>query len=236
MVRIALIGAGGFVGKAVHAALLKVPHYEVTGVTLETYEKDKEGEYDIVINSAMPSGRFWAKANPQDDFRETVGKTANILYDWKAKKFVQISTISARSQRDTIYGRHKAAAEALLHEPNHLIIRLVPMYGETLKKGVLIDMLEGKTVYVHPESRYGFAPLEFIAEWIAKNIEHRTGVVEVGAKDGVALKELADYLGGGIPFEGDVLDHQEVQAPEDDFPPARNVIQFLDERRKRKAE
>lgn len=217
-------------GKALYAALLRVPHYEVVGVTRETYDRDSEGEYDIVINSAMPSGRFWARENPHDDFAETVGKTSAILYNWKSKKFVQISTISARSQRDTIYGRHKAAAEALVEGPQHLIVRLGPMYSDTLEKGVLIDMLQGKKVWAHPESRYCFAPLEFIADWIAKNAVHRTGVVEVGAKNGISLQEIADYLGGHIEFEG-AIDHQEVQDPEDDFPDVRDVIRFLDKRR-----
>lgn len=231
MVRLALIGAGGFVGTALHKALQAISDYNVTGVTRETYETARAGEYDIVINAAMPSGRFWAKENPLEDFKETVQKTADILYTWKAKKFVQISTVSVRCQLDTIYGRHKAAAEALLSAPAHLIVRLGPMYGETLTKGVLIDMLRGKKVWVNGETRYCFAPLEFVAGWIAKNIEHRTGTVEVGARNAITLKELADHIGSQIEFEG-AIDHQEIQDPEEDFPDAHDVIEFLNQRKK----
>ena len=61
----------------------------------------------------MPSKRFWAQQNPKKDFRETVEKTFNIVNDWKSSKIIQISSISARSQLDTVYGRHKAASEKL---------------------------------------------------------------------------------------------------------------------------
>ena len=62
----------------------------------------------------MPSKRFWAKNNPYKDFIVTVEKTFKIANDWKSSKIIQISSISARSQLNTPYGRHKAAAEKLV--------------------------------------------------------------------------------------------------------------------------
>lgn len=226
MQSIAVIGAKGYVGSALVSALSQKKEYSVTSVTRENYEELNKGEYDVLINSAMPSARFWAKNNPASDFKETVEKTANLLYGWKYKKFVQISTVSARCQLDTVYGRHKAAAEALCMGADHLVIRLAAMYDNDLKKGVLVDIKEGKTVFIDGSSRYCFAPRSFVATWIADHLD-RTGIVEVGARSTIALQDVSKHLGVNTIFEG-VVDHQEIVNPEPDFPDARDVLTFLD--------
>ncbi len=223
---VAVVGAKGYVGSALYAALSRLPQYAVSGVTRENYAEMQRRQFDVLINSAMPAARFWAKNNPREDFTETVQKTADLLYGWQYKKFVQISTVSARCQLDTAYGRHKAAAEQLCHFGEHLIVRLGSMYSAELKKGVLIDILEEKKVFVDGKSRYCFAPLDFVAGWIASHLD-RKGVVEVGAKDTISLGEVASHLGAKIEFEG-ALDDQEIESPETDFPSARDVLGFLD--------
>lgn len=226
MTSVALIGANGFVGSPLAAALALNPDYVLTRVTRENYEQMQEKPFDILINAAMPAARFRAKNNPSEDFIETVTKTADLLYHWRFKKFVQVSTVSARCQLDTVYGRHKAAAEKLCAFGDNLIIRLGPMYGPGLKQGVLIDMLEGKKVYVDGSSRYCFAPLSFVSSWIAGNL-HRSGISEVGARDAVSLDEVASHLGAKIEFDGGV-DHQEIPNPSPDYPASRDVFVFLD--------
>ncbi|MBL8158368.1 NAD-dependent epimerase/dehydratase family protein [bacterium] len=225
MASIAVVGAQGYVGRALVMAL-KSSAYEVTPVTRDTYTDSMHGSYDVLINAAMPSARFKAKEDPEWDFRETVAKTADLLYRWKFGKFVQISTISARSQLDTMYGRHKAAAESLCSAKDNLIVRLGAMYSEDLQKGVLVDMVSGRPVFVDGESRYCFASRDFVASWIVSNLD-RTGIVEVGGREAVALKDIAAHLGTNILFQG-VVDHQEISEPHDDFPYAREVFTFLD--------
>lgn len=224
---VAIVGAGGYVGSALAAALARHPSYNLVRVTRENYVEAREGAYDILVNAAMPSGRFFAKNNPMHDFAETVQKTADLFYGWQFKKFVQISTVSARCQLETVYGRHKAAAERICSAGEHLIIRLGPMYSPDLAKGVLVDMMEGRTVFAHAASRYCFAPLAFVAEWIASHLD-RSGVVEVGAKNALALSEVVAYLGKTVSFEG-ALDHQEIENPAPEFPDARDVFAFLDD-------
>jgi nucleoside-diphosphate-sugar epimerase len=129
-----------------------------------------------------------------------------------------------------VYGRHKADAEKLCEAAGALIVRLGPMYGPGMTKGVLVDMLEGKKVYIDGSSRYAFAPTNFVASWIASNLG-RSGLVEVGARDSLTLKEVAGHLGATVEFEG-AVDHQEIQNPAAGFPSARDVLAFLDDRRK----
>jgi len=133
-VRVAVVGASGFFGTALTQALIQQQH-DVTPVTRATYADARRGTYDVVINTAMPSKRFWARQHPDLDFVETVGRTADLLYGWTFGRFVQISSVSARCERDTVYGRHKATAEVLCERPDALVVRLTARYGAAMTKG-----------------------------------------------------------------------------------------------------
>lgn len=226
MPKVAVIGFEGYVGSEVYKALLADASNEIFGVNRENYEENKSGNYDFVINCAMPSGRYWAKNNPELDFKETVKKTADLFYGWNFKKFIQISTVSARCQIDTVYGRHKKAAEVVCGTPNNLIIRLGALFGGDLSKGVLVDMLNHKKVFVHPESRYSFISVEFCSKWIVNNL-NQTGIAELGGKNALSLKKVAEHLGAKIEFEGE-LNHQDILDEASGMPEASEVLNYLD--------
>ena len=137
---IGVFGAKGFVGSEI-SKYLKYLRYDVIDITRETFENDMFKEYDYVINAACSSERWKAKSAPYYDFEESVEKTAQIFYEAKYKKFIQISSLSARCQTNTIYGRNRLAAESIVNDGNSLIVRLGSMYGPTLMKGPLIDMI-----------------------------------------------------------------------------------------------
>ncbi len=223
---IALIGSNGFVGKSIEKYILNDKNLLVTCVTRENYEEAKnDREYDIIINASMPSKRFWAKNNPYKDFIETVEKTFKIANDWKSSKIIQISSISARSQLNTIYGRNKAAAEKLLDKKNNLILRLGPMYGQSLTKGVVIDIKNNDPVYVSKESLYSFAPVDWVGEWISQNI-HLTGILDIGGNNAVKLYEVAQKIGSKSKFTGPI-DNQIISKEIKNAPEARDVIDFI---------
>ena len=226
MLSVAVIGFKGYVGSALYQALLNSAKYSVVGVTRENYSAMKEQNFDIIINCAMPSARFWAKNHPAEDFVETVKKTADLIYGWKFKKFVQVSTVSARCQTDTVYGRHKLAAEKLCDYGDNLIVRLGALYGENMKKGALADMLAGKKVFVDKTSRYSFISVLFCASWLASNLD-RHGIVELGGKDAIALEDVAKHIGAKIEFEGKV-NHQDIAGTEENLPEAASVLDFID--------
>lgn len=226
MITVAVFGANGFVGKKVYSSLQATGKYNITSVTRENYIKSIGKFYNFVINAAMPGARFWAQNNPTDDFRETVLKTADIFYGCTFDRFVQISTVSARCQLDTVYGRHKLAAENLVNFGNNLIFRIGPMFGDGLKKGVLIDMLRGQKVYVNSESRYAFVDVDFVGRYIASHLD-LCGIREIGALNTISMIEIAKYLQRTIEFEGS-LDVQEIENPDPTFPDANEVFKFLD--------
>ena len=225
MSTVAVFGANGFVGSSLCSAL-SANEYKVVPVTRDNYAEHIGKYYDIVINSAHPAARFRAKNNPEQDFKDTVQKTADIFYKCKFKKFVQISTVSARCQLDTIYGRHKLAAENICNDGKSLIVRLGSMFGDKLNKGVLIDMLKGQKVFVDGESRYNFSSLEYVSGYIASHL-HLSGVIEVGAFNTVRMTDIAKHLQVTIEFEGSV-DIQETKNPDPNSPDAKEVFKFLD--------
>ncbi len=224
---IAIFGSKGFVGSEISKSL-KAKGYGVRDVTRENFEANLGKDFDYVINAATPSARFKAKNDPMWDFVETVEKTAKIFYGTGFKKFIQVSSISARCQADTVYGRHKLAAESIVHNGNSLIVRLGPMFGPNLRKGVLVDMLSNSKVYVGRDSRYAFASVSFVGDWIARNV-YRKGIWEVGAKNSISLGDLASILKLNVEFEGPI-DHQEIRTLEEDYPDARKVIDFMKSR------
>lgn len=221
--RIAVVGAAGFFGTALVTALTRAGH-DVAGVTRAGYALAKDDTWDVVVNSAMPSRRFWARNHPADDFTETVAKTADMIYGWRYGAFVQISSLSARTERDSIYGRHKAAAEVLCERPEALVVRLTALYGEAMGKGAIIDIVNDAPVYVDGASRYAFTPVEFAAQWVASHLDAR-GLIEVGARDTISLIDVSRALGRETMFEGPVED-QTVSGPDASWPSAAEVIPF----------
>jgi nucleoside-diphosphate-sugar epimerase len=221
--RVAVVGAAGFFGTALTQALERRA-CDVTAVTRASYDDARHSTYDVVINTAMPSRRFWARQHPDQDFAETVGKTAALLYGWTFERFVQISSVSARCERDTVYGRHKATAEVLCERPDALVVRLTALYGPTMTKGSIVDIVRNHPVYVDADSRYAFTPVDFAAGWVAAHLD-RTGLIEVGARDTVSVREVADALGRSVMFTGPRED-QAVESPDATWPSARDVIPF----------
>jgi dTDP-4-dehydrorhamnose reductase len=221
--KLAVIGASGFLGSVMAEVASTSPGIALRRVTRATYaEAQKEGGYDFVVNAAMPSSRFWAENNPDADFRETVEKTHRIKHDFAPAKIIQISSVSARCQRDRTYGRHKLAAEAIVDDGRNLVVRLGPLYHESLSKGVVVDMLLHRPVFVAGESVYAFTPLAWAAAEILRRLDDK-GVIEIGARGGLRLADLSSALGSTSSFEG-AIDHQVFEGAPADAPAAEDVI------------
>ncbi|MBX2798824.1 MAG: NAD-dependent epimerase/dehydratase family protein [Myxococcales bacterium] len=229
--KIAILGSEGFVGSSLCAALSSSEH-EIVPVTRDSFAAaGAAGPYDIVINAACPGRRFWAEQNPAADFEETVVKTARILHTWRLGKLVQISSMSARAQLDTAYGRHRAAAEALCVPDRDLVVRLGPMYGDHTHKGSLFDMLRHDPVFASGESRQSFAPVRWCGEWVAANLT-QVGLREVGARTWITLRQVRDALDSRSEFVKETVDDQfpSVGMVGEDWPRAEDVIPWLRER------
>ena len=161
-----------------------------------------------------------------------VEKTNFFTSKFKFKKFVHISSVSARCQLNTVYGKNKKKSEDIVAKnPNNLIIRLGPIYGDSLDKGVLIDMLKSKTVYIDGSSQYSFTDTKWIGNWLVDNINKYSGVKEIGSKDFIVLAELAKKINSKSNFEG-VVDNQIIEDLEEYESKSNDVYKFLNDFKK----
>ena len=226
MIDIAVFGANGFVGSAICSELKNKRNF--IKITRENFSQYKDEKFNIIINSAMPSKRFWAKQNPELDYKETVLKTKNILLNYKFKKIIHISSVSARCQLNTVYGRNKKESEDLVKRTKeYLIVRLAPLYGKDLTKGVLIDMLNNSKVYIDGSTKYSFTDISWNAKWIVENLNLQNKLVEIGATDYIELNELRKLINSKSEFEGEI-DDQIVQNKSFKSDSSMLVLDFLE--------
>ena len=228
---VAVMGAAGYVGSARTEAFRAHGGYEVVPVVRGDHERLQVGDYELLVNAACPSKRFWAEHNPEADHAASVATTRALRRDWHWERFVQISSISARTQLDTVYGHNRAEAERLCVGDDSFVVRLGPMYAGDYRKGALADMAADRPVFASGHSRQSFAPVTWCAEWIAANADG-TGMREVGARTTVTLTEVRDAVGSRSQFATDYVDDQyPVTATAPDWPEAHAVIDWLAARR-----
>lgn len=216
-----LILGAGYIGSALFR---KLPDWKVA--TRATW-KDFIGEkFDVIINCACPASRYRAAQNPQWDFNETVQKTFDFYTLFDYRKFIQISSISARSQRDTFYGRSKLAAESLIDQSKHLIVRLTSTYDDSLSKGVIYDIIHDNPIYLSTNSCYNFASLDYVAQCIVNNLD-KTGLGEIGGRDSITLKDLCGMVDYKGEFKSDYIDFQTTPLAEKIAPGLEECVKFI---------
>lgn len=228
---IGILGANGFVGENLYKKIVKI-HQDTRKITRENHLQYQKKNFDILINAAMPSKRFWAKNNPKLDYEETVDKTNFFISSYNYQKFIHISSISARCQANTVYGKNKKLSEDVcIKAKDCLIIRLGPLFGENLSKGVIIDMINNSTVFADKKSKYAFTSIEWFSEWLSNNL-HLTGLLEVGPNNHMTLESLSNELGSSSEFEG-CIDNQIIVS---DYKFETDAIDVLEYARKLKNE
>lgn len=227
---IGIIGSNGFLGKSL-CRISKNFNYEIIEITKENYNQYKPKNFDILINAATPSKKFWAFQNPYLDFEKTVGLTADIVYNWNYEKLIQISSISAEEYMDQHpYSINKKAAEIISSFKNSLIVRLGSLYGEGLNKGPLYDLLNSNQLFVDLNSEYNYISVDFVSEWIFKNL-NRLGLVELGAYNSISLAEIATVLNFKVNFSGRLEKILSTKI-ESGMPSSKDVLSFAKNFRK----
>ena len=224
MKSIAVIGSTGFVGSAIVKELEKRGTYKVLPVGRKDDSKSVIEQADYVIHTANPAARFFAKNNPEIDFKESVEKTLGFKKLSAQKKFILISSISARTQLDTVYGRNRRACECIV-DGTSLIIRLGPMFGGNKKVGALHDILRNDPVFVSDKTKYAYVNVSYNAKKIIDLIDE-SGLIELGAKNAIELGELKNILGSSSEFSGED-DTQIALNPQEDSPDVNEVLAYV---------
>jgi nucleoside-diphosphate-sugar epimerase len=220
---ISIIGANGFVG----SNLVKIGRelgWKIIPVVRSDGGFEKARESTIVIHAANSGRRYWADQNPEKDLENCIQTTSKIFSELKGKKLILISSISARSQTNTPYGRNRKACEDLAVKAGALIIRLGPMFGGGKSAGPLHDLIQNKTVFVSGDSEYAYASVEDNARKIFSCLNHE-GLLELGAHNFIRLSDLRDRIGSTSEFIG-AVDNQRPISPPENSPDAQLVVNF----------
>lgn len=161
----ALIGYTGFVG----GNLLRQATFEglYNSKNVETIAGQT---YDLVVCAGSPADRWKANRDPEADGK-VIGKLTAALEQVNAAQVVLLSTADVYPspvevdegtdidpEHATPYGRHRFGLEVFLSARfNTLVVRLPALYGDGLKKNVLVDFLADRNLEVaHADSAYQF--------------------------------------------------------------------------------
>jgi len=224
MVTIAVIGANGFVGQNICKEINTRKKNKLVKVTRQDDLSTKILNCDIIIHAANPAGRFYANQNSSVDYRESVEKTQKIVELSEHKKIVLISSISSRTELDSYYGRHRKSCEILINFNDNLVLRLGPMFGGTRTKDTLHDIINGRKVYLSDQTKYSYVNVSYSAKKVVDLID-KTGIYEIGAKNAISLRNIADQLNSSSTFIGR-NDTQIAMSPQYDAPESSLVVQY----------
>jgi len=197
---IAVIGANGYVGSNI-CNEIESRKFKLVKVIRGDNIEEKIKPADIVIHAANPAKRFFANRNPELDFSETIEKTKEIINLCNTRKIVLISSLSARTQLNTTYGRYRRECEKLVNFDENLVIRLGPMYGGIRTKDTLHDILSGNNVFISANTRYSYTSVSYSAARIVDNLRLK-GIIEIGSKNSITLQEIANFFKSESNFSG----------------------------------
>jgi len=218
---IAVLGANGFVGSQIAKAVIESNNFLIP-IFRDCNAEELIKQAEIVIDSANPAKRYLAENNPENDFKETVEKTAKLYSYSKGKRFILVSSLSCRTQLYTNYGRNRRACELLVDN----VIRLGPMFGGNRTQDMLHDILAGYKVYVSEDTDYAYVDVAWVGRKIVDlALSDFTGMQEIGARNVVRLGQLAKDLGSMSIFSG----RNETQRPKNfnDGPDANEVYEYV---------
>jgi len=226
---IGLLGYKGFIGSEISRLLESDKSYILTKIDRKLFvdKKIRNLDFDLLIHAANPAKRFFANSNPEIDFQDTVEKITEILNFFKFKKLLLISSLSCRTQPDSIYGKHRLICEELAYKNNGAVVRLGPLFGGNRKNDTLHDILNNKDVYYAGDTKYCYANVVWVANFIVNNLFSLcdSRISEVGARDYISLSEISKFVNSRSVFIGQNDD--QVISSFELGPSAKEVFEFI---------
>lgn len=189
MKTVTVIGSRGFVGSAFVRRLEQDGAVRLRSVHRDNYAEEAGKPSDVVIDCSGNSRKYLADEDPRRDFDLSVTHRLRTLQDFPAALQVHVSSVDVYSDlhsqegtredatidvaRLSNYGFHKLLAEQVVrhYAPRWLIVRLAGMVGPGLKKNPVYDIVHGKPLRIHPDSRYQFLHTDEVARLSCQLIE-----------------------------------------------------------------
>lgn len=216
MDQVAIIGAKGFVGRAL------CDFFNSAGWTcLPIGREDPLPRHAIklVIDCNGEGRRFWCNENPDGSYQRNVEAVAERLFAINSDAYVYISTVDvygpgreqvATSREDAdihtdmldTYGRHKHLAECLVAEQGQrpLVLRCGTIIGPGLRKNPVFDLLNDAPLRMTGASTLNLIRIETLGAALMCLLERSfEGVYNIAASAPITVSQIraiiADHRG-----------------------------------------
>jgi nucleoside-diphosphate-sugar epimerase len=224
--RVAVIGGGGFVGSAFVRHLDASTSVDLVSIDRSNYSNYTGSKFDVVIDASCNSNKRLADQDPVREFDLSATQRLRTLRDFPAELQVHISSVdiysdlasSSATHEDSHidvsassnYGLHKLFAEAMVqhYAPRWLIVRLAGMVGDRLKKNPVFDILNGRPLFIHPDSQYQFMDTGDVARLTMDLVLRglREQIVNVCGEGLVSPRQVAAIAGRKIEVSPEARD------------------------------
>lgn len=152
MKNIALIGATGSIGQEIFNQLSKKDKVRVDTFNRKNIENLLNSEYDIVICAAPSSGKLKTNLG-LDNSDKDLEKLCNAIKEVKTERFILISSQAAIYEAEKPYGevQKKVLDSVLTHHSNHTVYLVDTLYGTSLNKGFISDIISKQWSFLSDE-------------------------------------------------------------------------------------
>jgi len=231
--KIGIVGFNGFVGSALYEYLLNLKDIDVVGIDRSNNAEKLFKGLDYVIHTANSPRRYEAKLNPDKDYKESVLKTEKIIKICikYSIHLLLISSISARSEPGTIYGKNRRLAELLALKNNATVVRLGYMYSENKIYGALLDLFNSSDVYLSSQSEYSYSNISWNVERIVEILFTKScDIYELGSSGSIKLIEIAKIINSNSIFKSEYIDKQVANCYNKKSPSIMKFIDYLNKK------
>ena len=152
MKNIALIGSTGSIGQEIFNQLSQKDKVRVDTFTRKNIKDLLNSEYDIVICAAPSSGKLKTNLG-LDNSDKDLEKLCKAIKEVKTERFILISSQSAINEEDKPYGKvqKKVLDSVLSHRKNHTVYMVDTIYGPSLNKGFISDIITKRWSFLSDE-------------------------------------------------------------------------------------
>ena len=152
MKNIALIGSTGSIGQEIYNQLSQKDKVRLDTFTRKNIEDLLNSEYDIVICAAPSSGKLKTNLG-LDNSDKDIEKLCKTIKEVKTERFILISSQAAIYEAEKPYGIvQKMVLESVLtHHSNHTVYLVDTLYGTSLNKGFISDIITKQWSFLSDE-------------------------------------------------------------------------------------
>jgi len=213
-VNVFILGGKGFVGSAMVREAKRRGH-SVQIIDVDEYKLFVGHHCDLFINANGNSKKFLADEDPNREFELSFTSVKRSIQDFPCDHYVLCSTADVYTDtsdpgnnredaaidicKQSNYGFHKYMAEQYLrhYHPRWMICRFGGFVGHGIVKNPIFDILNGRNLWVSPQSRMQYLNTDKAAETVFSLVEQEQfgEIFNIGGTGTVKLSDVIEWAG-----------------------------------------